>query len=322
MMSARRVTAALSTLFVLLAASAVAPTTVQDTYREIASGTVRVRFIPDDSLQAERALTFLLGQPRMPALPPGLPREAIVYLAPDEATFSELSGGRVPDWGAGVAIPDQHTIVVPAYASRRSVPRARNAVLRHEWAHLALHSYLQGLRVPRWFDEGYALWAEGGFDASEAWRLRILMALGRAPPLDSLTLGWPRDLASAQVAYLLSGSALDYLVEESGERGVRLLLERWREGGSFGAALSLTYGITSGQLEEDWRAWVRRRFGWLLVLSHSVVVWLSLGMLLMVTTLGRRRWNRERMAKLRADEPAERPAYWMEEDTDDGDAMP
>ena len=321
MMRARRAAAALSAPFVLSAAAVVAPI-VQGTWSEIASGPVRVRFIRDDSLQAERVLTFLLGQPPMPALPPGLPREAVAYLAPDEATFGELTGGRIPDWGAGVAIPDQHALVVPAYASPRSAPGARNAVLRHEWAHLALHSYLEGLQVPRWFDEGYALWAEGGFDASEAWRLRLLLALGRAPPLDSLTLAWPRDLASAEAAYLLSGSALDYLVEESGERGVRLLLERWREGGSFDDALAGTYGVTSGQLEEDWRAWVKRRFGWLLVLSHSVVLWTSLGMLLMLVTLGRRRWNRERMARLRAAEPAERPAYWMEEDADDGGAMP
>ena len=316
-MRARGAAVALSTPLVLLATVAANPT-VQSSWREIGSGSVRVRFIPEDSLQAERALTFLLNQPRMPALPPGLPREAVAYLAPDEAAFAELTGGRIPDWGAGVAIPDEHALVVPAYASRRSSPGARNAVLRHEWAHLALHSHLEGLQVPRWFDEGYALWAEGGFDASEAWRLRILLALGRAPPLDSLTLEWPRDLASAEAAYLLSGSALDYLVEESGERGVSLFLERWREGGSFDAALAGTYGVTPGQLEDDWRAWVKRRFGWLLVLSHSVVLWTSLGLLLMLATLARRRWNRARMAELRAGEPVERPAYWMAEDTQDG----
>ena len=320
MMSGRgAAAAALAAPLALLATSLVAPT-IQSSWSEIASEAVRVRFIPDDSLRAERALSFLLNQPRMPALPPGLPLEAVLYLAPDEATFAELTGGRIPDWGAGVAMPDQNVIVVPAYASRRSAPGAGNAVLRHEWAHLALHSHLEGLRVPRWFDEGYALWAEGGFDASEAWRLRILLALGRAPPLDSLTLEWPRDRASAEAAYLLSGSALDYLMQESGERGVRLFLERWREGGSFDAALAGTYGVTSGQLEDDWRAWVRRRFGWLLVLSHSVVLWTSLGLLLMLATLARRRWNRERMAKLRAGDPAERPAYWVEEGTDDSGA--
>jgi hypothetical protein len=102
-------------------------------------------------------------------------------------------------------------------------------------------------------------------------------------------------------------------VEESGERGVRLLLERWREGGSFDRALVTTYGVNADQFEEDWRAWVKGRYGWLLVLTHSVVVWTVLGLLLMLMSLSRRRRNRERMATLRASEPAEQPAYWMEE---------
>jgi len=164
--------------------------------------------------------------------------------------------------------------------------------------------------VPRWFDEGYARWAEGGFDASEVWRLRLLLALGRAPPLDSLTLDWPGDQASAEVAYLLAASAVAYLVEASGERGVALLLERWREAGSLQVALTTTYGVTPGQLENDWRAWVKKRHGWLLAISHSVVFWILAGLLLLVATAGRRRWRRERMARLRAGEPAERPAFW------------
>ncbi|HCR04093.1 MAG TPA: hypothetical protein DIU18_02760, partial [Gemmatimonadetes bacterium] len=78
-MRARGAAVALSAPLVLLAIVAADPT-VQSSWREIGSGPVRVRFIPEDSLQAERALTFLLGQPRMPALPPGLPREAVAYL--------------------------------------------------------------------------------------------------------------------------------------------------------------------------------------------------------------------------------------------------
>lgn len=235
----RRRGAAPSVLSLLVLLAIPAPLWAQPAWHEITRGDTRVQFMPGDSLEAERVLGFLLGQPPLPGLPPGFPARATVYLAPDETTFRSLTGG-VPDWGAGVAIPDQRALVVPAYASRRSAPGAANAVLRHEWAHLGLHEYLEGLQIPRWFDEGYALWAEGGFDASEAWRLRILLALDRTPPLDSLTLMWPRDQASAEAAYLLSGSAISYLVEESGERGVRLLLERWREGASLDRALAAT----------------------------------------------------------------------------------
>ncbi len=83
----------------------------------------------------------------------------------------------------------------------------------------------------QWFDEGYAEWASGGWSAGEGWRLRVAFALGKAPPLDSLTLGWPRDRASAELAYLLSATAVEYLIQESGERGLRLFLERWRDEG-------------------------------------------------------------------------------------------
>jgi hypothetical protein len=71
--------------------------------------------------------------------------------------------------------------------------------------------------------------------------------------------------------------------------------------------------VTSGQLEGDWRRWVKRRFGWFLVLSNSVVIWTLLGSLIGAMALVRRRRTRERMARLRAGEPADRPDWWMEE---------
>ena len=300
--------------FLLTASSAVAQGVPSATpWAEVERSGIAVRFAPGDSLRAERLLERLLAQPRLPALPAGVPARAVAYLAPDEAAFQALTGGRIPDWGAGVALPDQGVIVIPAYASGRSAPGSELAVVRHEWAHLGLHAWLPGLQVPRWFDEGYARWAEGGFDASEAWRLRLLLALGRSPPLDSLALDWPRDAASAEVAYLLAASAVAYLVEESGERGVEILLGRWREGGSFDGALARTYGVTPGRFEQDWRAWVKRRFGWLLVLSHSLALWTLLGLALAGLRWRRRRRDRTRMARLRAAEPADDPAWWIDQ---------
>jgi GNAT superfamily N-acetyltransferase len=298
----------------LAAPRAIAPQeNPEPTWHEVSRGGVAVRFAPGDSLAAERFLVRLLSQTRLPALPAGVPARATAYLAPDEAAFRSLTGGRVPHWGAGVALPQLAVMVIPAYASARSSPGDDAAVARHEWAHLGLHEYLPGLQVPRWFDEGYARWAEGAYDASEAWRLRLLLALGRAPPLDSLSLDWPADQASAEVAYLLAASTVAYLIEESGERGVAMFLERWRAGGSFEDALRSTYGVTSGQLEGDWRNWVKRRYGWLLVVSHSAVFWTAAGIALLLAGVGRRRWSRERMARLRAGEPGEEPAYWVEE---------
>lgn len=276
-----------------------------------AGDTVTVAYWPGDSVRARRTLETIRGFRALPALPDSLPSGVTVYLPPDEVSFDSLTGGMVPEWGAGVAVPDRSTIVLPPYGSPRTRGWSEHRTLRHEWAHIGLHQYLDGLRIPRWLDEGYAEWASGGWDATRGWRLSLAFATGAAPPLDSLTLRWPRDRASADLAYMLSATAVEYLAGESGERGLALFFRRFREDGSFETALRRTFGVTSGQLEEDWQKYVKGRYGWLLFFSNSLVSWAILGLLLALLFWIRRRRDRERMARLRATEPPERPAYWM-----------
>jgi hypothetical protein len=274
---------------------------------------VTVRHAPGDALLAARVLDLLEGQPTLPGIPDSLPASVTAYLAHSSEAFDALTGGRVPEWRAGVALPELGLMVLPTGEGRGLLDPEGRRVLRHEWAHLGLHQALGGLRPPRWFDEGYAQWASGGFDATEGWRLRILVALGRTPPLDSLTLTWPRDRASADAAYLLAASAVTYLLGESGERGLEVFLERWNAERSFEAALRRTFGVTTSQFEEDWRGHVRRRYGWLFVLSHSVVFWMALALVLLVMVRIRKTRNRERMARLRAREVPDHPAFWHSE---------
>ncbi len=287
-------------------------------FRWIHGSRVSVAFRGTDSLRAERILGFLEGLPPLPALPDTLPTDLSLFIAPDRPVFDSLTGGAVPEWGVGVAIPALGRIVVPGFGTQRVRGWDEARVLRHEWAHLGLHQFLGGLRPPRWFDEGYAQWASGGWNPAEGWRLRVSLALGRAPPLDSLVLDWPRDPASASLAYLLSATAVEYLVRESGERGLRIFLERWREVGSFNVAMATVYGLTPARFEEGWRRYVRKRYGWLFVLSHSIIFWLALAFALVLLARIRKGRNREVLARLRATEPPDEPAYWRQ---DSGGAM-
>ena len=271
---------------------------------------MEVGFRSGDSLRAVGILGFLEGLPLLTGLPDTLPRDLQIYIAPDQRTFDSLTGGVVPEWSAGVAIPSLNRIVVPGFGTRRARGWSEARVLRHEWAHLGLSQHLRGLRIPRWFDEGYAEWASGGWSPTEGWKLRVAFALGRAPPLDSLTLSWPRDRASAGLAYLISATAVEYLIQESGERGLGLFLRRWRQEESFDAAMRGVYGVTAGQFEEDWKGYVQKRYGWLFVISHSSIFWLTLALALLLLARIRRRRDREALARLRAGEPPEEPAYW------------
>lgn len=281
----------------------------------LADSVATVVYWPGDSALAERVRAQIHHPPRLPGLPPRVPEPPVtVILAPSEVILDSLLGGSVPEWGAGVAVPGLGTIVLPVYPSARTRFSDPTVTLRHEWAHLALHDHLRTRDIPRWFDEGYAEWTSGAWGFEEAWRLRLAFVLRRAPPLDSLAIDWPADLASARLAYLLSATALQYLVERSGVRGLEVLFRSWRRSGSFETAVRTTYGVTGGQLEEDWRGFVKRRYGWMLVLSQSAAFWLATGVLVLLLFRIRRRRDRWRLARLRAREPADQPQWWLQAD--------
>lgn len=271
---------------------------------------LRIVHWPGDEARAAAVVETLERQPLLPGIPGRHPSTAVVFLAPDAERWEALTGGRAPHWGAGVAVPAASRIVLPVFRTPWDGFRSEGRTLRHEWAHLGLHDYLSGLRIPRWFDEGYAQWAAGGANFEQAWRLRLVLATGTAPPLDSLTLDWPRERFDAELAYLLSATAVDYLVRESGPRGMELFLSRWRETNDFEGAFRRTFGLTTGNFERLWIEHVKGRYGWLLMLSHSAVFWVVLGAGLLLLFRIRRRRDRERMAHLRATEPPDLPAYW------------
>lgn len=298
-------------LALLLAVAIQVPDTLDgEPYRSIPSTHAAIYFAPRDSLVAERVAELLDAQPPLPGLPDSLPTGVHAVLAHTPVAFDQVTGAVVPEWRAGVAIPSRNMLVMPTGEGVRVVDGEGLRTLRHEWAHLGLHQHLGDLRIPRWFNEGYAQWASGGFDAMGAWRLRVLIALGRTPSMDSLALGWPGGREEARTAYLLAASAVTYLLQEGGERGMELFLDRWRELRSFETAFRRTFGVTTGQFEEDWKRHVRRRYGWLFLLSHSAVFWLLLALVLLFMVRNRQRRNREKLARLRATEVPDTPAYW------------
>lgn len=270
---------------------------------------VTARYRGGDSLRAARAVATLEAMGPLPALADTGVRVTLI-VAPTREVMDSLVGGRVPEWAGAVAISERMEMIVP---SGRFWPGSRVEevrVLRHEWAHLALAHEMGRLRIPRWFNEGYAEWAAGSWRDDGALKLSLALAFGGAPPLDSIALSWPRDPVPAEVAYLLSASVIHYLIESSGAGGLETFIAAWKQAGSFERALREVYGTTSGQLEADWRKWIGRRYGWLSVLSHSAVFWTVLVAALSAMFLNRRRYRRQQMARLRAGEPPDNPDFW------------
>ncbi|HEU5169891.1 MAG TPA: hypothetical protein VFU46_05100 [Gemmatimonadales bacterium] len=257
--------------------------------------TVRVGQVTIVTWPQQRALAASLAlDAARPAEWPGLGRVAPgplrIILAPDAAAVDSLTRGRAPKWGVGFADPDTRTILL-----RADTPDIRRT-LRHELAHLALRERVH-VRVPLWFDEGYAGWAAGEWERFGGLELNLAVAGGAVPDLRQLDAELRRSAGSAGPAYALAMSAVIELARRHPSGRLDPLLGRLAVGEGFDAAVQATTGLTPTRFEESWRRAVRGRY--------TIATWLIAGGIWAVVALAvlggaaaRRRRDRARRAAL------------------------
>jgi len=220
------------------------------------------------------------------AIWPGLgrrePGPLRLVVAADQAALGRVSRGQIPSWGVGLAFPSSRTIVV-----RADAPDPYGA-LRHELAHLALHEAVR-VRVPLWFDEGYAVVAAGEWGRWDALELNGVVIRGAVGDLRTLDAALRQSEAEAATAYALAGSTVMHLARLHPAGTLDALLQRLAAGESFDSALVATTGLTPAGFERSWQRDLRRRFGWF--------VWLTAGggwLLVAILVLAAARWRRRR----------------------------
>ncbi len=197
---------------------------------------------------------------------PGLGRRSLgrlrLIVAEDQRRFAEVSRGRAPRWGAGIAVPGARTIVIRADAGDPI------RTLRHELAHLALHDAVR-VRVPLWFSEGYATWAAGEWGRLASLRLNLAVVTGRVPDLRALDRSLRGSPAGVDAAYALAASAVLELARRNPSGSLEPLLERLGRGEDFGASVLATTGFRLSDFDTVWRKTVRTRY--------SLLTWLAAG---------------------------------------------
>lgn len=129
--------------------------------------------------------------------------------------------------------------------------------LAHELSHIvvgqATRNPLGGL--PRWLDEGLAMYAEGDLPAANR------RALDRAIRSDALISvrslsGYAGDPAQVDLFYAESYSLVNFLLEDYGRDKMHALLDAFKEGAYQEDALREVYGFGLDELDAQWRQYL------------------------------------------------------------------
>lgn len=256
---------------------------------------------PADAHLARSLLQDAVAEDSFPGLP--RPRERVLLaIAPDARRFREWVGPGAPEWGAAVAIPVDHRIVMQGSSAGSGAGNPVH-VLRHELAHLALHEYLGDL-PPRWFDEGYASFSAGEWRREDVLSVNLALFVRGVPPLDSLNALFHGNAAQADAAYALAYRAVAELNGLDPDRGLTLFLRYWRATGSMDQAIRQAYGMTFDAFAARWHGRMERRYGLLAAAANLTLLFAVLGLIIVPLYVIRVKRDRRRMAELRAAEAA------------------
>ncbi len=191
-----------------------------------------------------------------------------IYLVVDHEEFQRMSGHHLI---VAYAVPEK-MVIVTDYSRILSEHLSISSILKHELCHLLLHKCIGSRNLPKWLDEGISQWASGGIAdiiMTHHSPLDSAIFTGRQIPFKYLSQEFPGDDEGLMLAYALSKSIVEYMVNEYGHDGIRRLLMSLKEGDDFESAVFMTFHVSFDELEKNWYSDVRKKATWLTILiSH------------------------------------------------------
>jgi len=227
-----------------------------------------------------------------------------VVLAPTDEAFNQRQppGEPLPAWASGVAYPGLMTMVIRSYHVPGTPRQDIGTIFVHELTHLLLGARFGARPIPRWLNEGLAMYEAYEWEPGQEWTLVQAVIANRVPPLDDLTARFERGEVEARLAYLLAGALVNDMIVTYGREAFGNFVDRLARGESFDDAMVGAFGVSPPLFEQRWRAHLDRRYAWIPILTSSSAVWAIVMGAAFAAYVARRRRNRRIRAEWATDE--------------------
>jgi hypothetical protein len=176
----------------------------------------------------------------------------------------------------------------------------------HELAHLALGARFGGRPIPRWLNEGLAMYEAGEWRPGQEWTLVQAVIANRVPPLNDLTARFERGEVEARLAYLLAGALVNDMIVTYGREAFGDFVGRLARGESLEGAMIGAFGVSPLLFEQRWRAHLDRRYAWIPLITSSTALWVVVMGVTIAAYAAKRRRSRRIVAA------------WTEEERESG----
>ncbi len=159
------------------------------------------------------------------------------------------------EWTGGQAFPDYGVVVIGVAPSQLNWGLGATT---HEMSHLVIHQATDNPYgdLPRWLDEGIAVYNENQEQLDEDFRgvFEDAVKNNDLMTLRTLSSPFPSDPMQANLAYGQSGAVVKFIIDTYGTEAMAHLLEIFAEGAIYDQALQEALGVDTDGLDNAFRA--------------------------------------------------------------------
>ncbi|MEM8960815.1 MAG: peptidase MA family metallohydrolase [Acidobacteriota bacterium] len=195
---------------------------------------------------------------------------------------------RAPSWAAGYAFGAAGYVVLLPARSPGYPDHDLISTYHHEITHVFVARAAGRQPVPRWLNEGIAMYAADRWGIDDQTQLILATIRREHFSVDSLSSSFPAGQIQARRAYALSGAFVRDLVARHGEDAIAAILSGIADGltpeTAFARATGERIAIAEAQFWRGNRFWNR----WLPLIGSSTTLWLAVTALALWAFIRRR----------------------------------
>jgi hypothetical protein len=217
-----------------------------------------------------------------------------ITILSSDSEIKKISG--FPDWGVGCAMPSKREIIIKSPRIIKYPLNLKNLLI-HEITHVVLGNKYKNISIPKWFDEGIAMYEAREWRMSDNIKLAWANFTHSILPLSSIERKFPEDKRRADLAYIESFSVIPFIVCNFGKEKIKELINNIEKTNSFEKGIRETFGINYLDFMIEWKKWVQERYSHFSIIFSLFPISILL-LIFFIAVLLKTKFNKKRQENL------------------------
>jgi len=212
-----------------------------------------------------------------------------VFLCNSREVYRYIVGKNFPKWSTGVALPSSNFVVMQTFPTGTDPIK----IAVHELTHILLDNAVHQKPIPRWFNEGLAVFYSDEKEFASSSLISKALLTNSIIPLTDIDEVLSFHTSKAQLAYQESYLAVIFLIEKYGMEVIKKVVSALAAEETNDQAFLTSIGMDLWDFELEWYKYIKKKHRWHFLVDFESYLWIFVLLLFVAGFIIIRRRNRK-----------------------------